>query len=745
MPHHGAMIMACDMRFLREVLVTVDPVKIPRTMPGVERFVKQLVITMKAVRLYPVSSSIPLENASEAVSILNEILKSHADMRLSVQKTGIVFQGAIIHEGQPAFESFARDLYNRRVSEVRFYAGTTASDILALLETLTISPLDLSNAGGVETRLWDRGVNSITVSESSTRIVESEADAESQSENDDEEWPSIISRIDEILAAAIQGRPRDQRILVRIVSNTQVLKGYLRESASGRGVDPAEIAASLKIEKMARLALASSSSKRRELFRSLADAILSLDTDVRYAVIAGRLLPQSKNDEAISGVLQQMDIDEVCRILAQGAKHDSIAAAGLARAIRNLALLSQSQRHELLTSAGAAMLSAGFSPEQTEAILEEAVPARVQILGEEVESAESGVSILKLLELAPKMTLKDLAHDPSVQQLMDEARQGISDGDVVVTLAAIVAADPDDMGFASMMALLEDALGLTIERRDFRVAADVLETLAAMLAQADLAEERSTRAVDAMGRLAGIKEMAAIASATRIYDEGSEEKIACLRILELLGDSAINPLLEVLANEPDMAARKALVDLIATMVEVHLEFLGEHVTDPRWYFVRNVVIILGKTKKIEILPYLERTIRHPDARVRRETIRSLSGVRSKYAEEMLVAALDDQDTSNVRLAARYLGMVRSRIALPALQELAAGESRISREPEVRIEAIEALGKIGAAESVPLLQSLAGQRALIGGSRLRGLNAAAELALEAIDSLAHRDGSETSER
>ncbi|MBS3974196.1 MAG: HEAT repeat domain-containing protein [Actinobacteria bacterium] len=725
--------------------MTVSPVQIRRMPPGVERFVKQLVITMKAVKLYPVSSTIPLESAEEAVSILTELLKSQADMRLSIQKAGIVFQDVMLYEGQPAFESFAKELYNRRVSEVRFYVGTSASDILALLETLTISPPDLANAGGVETRLWDRGVNAITVLESSSRIVDMDADTDSQPVTDVEPWPPAVARIDEILASAMQGRPLDQRILVRIVSDTQVLKGYLRESAAGRGVDPSEVASALKIEEMARAALAAPSDSRRELFSSLAEAILSLDDDVRYAVIADRLLPHSKNDEAISGVLRQMKIDEVCRTLVQEARQDSAAAAGLARAIRNLALLSHSQKDEILNSAGAAMRSAGFSSEQTGAILEEAMPTRVQVSSEEAENSESGYSILKLLELVPKMTVKDLAHDLRVQQLVDEARQGISDGDVVATLAAVVAADTDDEGFASMMSLLEDALELTIERRDFRVAADVLETLVSVLAQPDLSKERATRLGDAIARLAGIKEMAAIASANRIYDEGSEEKVACLRILEVLGDSAINPLLEVLANEPEMTARKALVDLIASMVDAHLEYLGEHVSDSRWYFVRNVIIILGRAKKTEILPYLERTIRHPDARVRRETIRALFGVRSKYAEEMLLAALDDQDASNVRLAARYLGMVRSAIALPALQELAAGESRVSREPEVRIEAIEALGKIGAIESIPLLRSLAGQRALMGGSKLRGLNAAAELALEAIDSLAREERGETSER
>lgn len=725
--------------------MTVGPVQIMRTPPGVERFVKQLVITMKAVRLYPVSSAIPLESAEEAVSILTELLKSHADMRLSIQKKEIVFQGVTVYEGQPAFESFAKELYNRRVSEVRFYVGTSASDILALLETLTISPPDLANAGGVETRLWDRGVNAITVSESSARIVDSNADTDSQPVAAGEPWPPVKARIDEILAAAMQGRPLDQRILVRIVGDTQVLKGYLRESVADRGVDPSEIAAELKVEEMARAALAAPADSRRELFSSLAEAILSLDDDVSYAVIADRLLPHSKNDEAISGVLRQMRIDEVCRLLVQEARQDPAAAAGLARAIRNLALLSHSQKDEILNSAGAAMLSAGFSSEQAGAILEEAMPTRVQVSSEEPESPESGYSILKLLELAPKMTVKELTHEPLVQQLMDEARKGISDGDVVATLASVVAADPDDEGFASMMALLEDALELTIERRDFRVAADVLETLASVVAQPDLSKERAARLSDAMTRLAGIREMAAVASATRIYDEGSEEKAACLRILEVLGNSAINPLLEVLANEPEMTARKALVDLIASMVDAHLEYLGEHVSDPRWYFVRNVVIILGRSKKIEILPYLERTIRHPDARVRRETIRALSGVRSKYAEEMLVAALNDQDAPNVRLAARYLGMVRSLVALPVLQELAAGEGRLGREPEVRIEAIEALGKIGAAESVPLLRTLAGQRTFIGGSRLKGLNAAAELALEAIDSLARESRGETSER
>jgi len=198
-----------------------------------------------------------------------------------------------------------------------------------------------------------------------------------------------------------------------------------------------------------------------------------------------------------------------------------------------------------------------------------------------------------------------------------------------------------------------------------------------------------------------------------------------------LGTQAINPLLEYLAEETNMAVRKSLVDLLSQMAIHYVADLGSHVTDPRWYFVRNVVSILGSTRSSAVLIYLERTLRYPDPRVRRETIRSLAGINDRIALEMLIAALSDDDAQNVQLAARYLGQLGVRAAVPTLEWVARGDGRGNRDMGPRVEAIEALGRLGATEAMPTLEALAGRRTIIGAAKTRELRAAAEGAIAVI--------------
>ncbi|MDP2233501.1 MAG: hypothetical protein Q8K89_07685, partial [Actinomycetota bacterium] len=62
------------------------------------------------------------------------------------------------------------------------------------------------------------------------------------------------------------------------------------------------------------------------------------------------------------------------------------------------------------------------------------------------------------------------------------------------------------------------------------------------------------------------------------------------------------------------------------------------------------------------------------------------------------------------------------------EQVARGEGRGNRDVGPRTEAIEALGRIAAPESVALLESLAGKRMILGRASVRELKAAAEQAL-----------------
>jgi len=330
-------------------------------------------------------------------------------------------------------------------------------------------------------------------------------------------------------------------------------------------------------------------------------------------------------------------------------------------------------------------------------------------------------------------------YDDAVEPLRAEAARGTTDGDVISALVAIATMETRDQEFSAIMSMLEDSVGVLVDAHEADVAADVAESLSAVAAGPDVTPEHRERMLRVVNSIASPESLARVTTALRRYRSDSAEYLACRRLLGVLGASMIDPLLEVLADEQDMSARKALIDLISSSAHDYIPALGARLTDHRWYLVRNVVAILGTTRSTEALPFLQRTLRHSDARVRRETIRGLAAIRGPMADSILAAALNDADAQNVQAAARYLGLVGARSSVAGLEQLALGESLGNHETPARVEAIGALAKLGSPTSVPVLTELARKHGLFGGGPPREVRDAALAALPALTSADTRTG------
>lgn len=696
----------------------------------VERFVKALVVAAKAVNLYPSASNIPRDTAAEAAEILHGVLRERPELRLIVTKDGLRFGDEPLFPGQESYQSFAFELYTRKLADVRFHSGTEAPELISLLSLLKLTPAEIESSGGFENRLWDLGVGTITVTETRVTIVDAgtlaatEADAATAP-------PMERKQIDEILAAAYGGRPRDQLMIARFIGDKRAVASYLRETFHGGGLSDS-LATAERFAELAQVACETGGEEgRAALLHSLAGALEDLDPEMRRQLLVDSLLPEARTDEALAAVIRQMDIDTVCHMLVDQIAEDTASRDGLARAIRNLALISMAEREEVVTAAGAAMRGAGLSESMVGEVLELAAPSRLT-MRERASAAGSQErpvdAIFKLMDLAPTPTAKVDDDDSGVAAIREESRRGITDGDVVMALVSLVGIDHREQPFAATMAAIEDSLDLLVERGEIDIAADAVDALKLASENPEFSPAQRGRLAKALGKLTKPSDIKSIAHALRLYETGTVENQAARRLLDALGPLAIEPLLEQLAEEQDMSVRKSIVDLLSEIARDYIPELGAHVSDPRWFVVRNVVSILGSARTSAVLPYLERTLRHADGRVRRETIRACSGISDRIAHEMLIAALTDDEAQNVQLAARYLGAASVRGAAPALEQVARGDGRGNRDLAPRVEAIEALGRLGAVEALPALESIAGKRSIIGASRARELRAAAESAI-----------------
>lgn len=703
-----------------------SPVLPERAPESVERFTKQLLVVYRAAKLYPPTSDIPAESADELIARLRGPLRDAPELLFQVTRDGLLYHGRPVLPGLVPFERFVRECYQRRIAEIRFHSGASAGDVIALCRVLLEPSETIAAAGGVEQRLWDLQVDGVTVRSVSTRIVDTGLEDAGAPSDPEEPWPPTRSRIDELIDAAYGVRPRDQRLLVRFVQSPRLVSRYLHELASsGRGGRPLTNLIAGKVVSMAHAATMELVEDQPALSRSIAEALLELEPQLRRDVFIERLIPEARIDESVAAVLRQFEVSELCSALVEGVNPDPVSADGLSRAIRNLALISLQPKEAILTAAGDAMAEEGLDETTIATVLDNAAPKQIKVADKGDANTQDVESIVRLLDLAP--VARESA-DTESMALRSEVAEGISDSVVLLSIVTVLVVERRADMFASLMGIIEDGLGLLLERGEFVDGADAVGMLEALVHDESLDGAQHARIDAALRSIARPQRMRDVVMALRFHHHDTLEADACRRLMHHLGGRTIDPLLEVLADEPDMTARKSLVDLISSLAPGHVDELGIKLSDPRWYFVRNVVSILGATRDRTMLPLLSRTLRHGDVRVRRETIRAIAGVRDTVTGEMLVAALADDDPQNVGLAARYLGTLGSEGAASHLAAVARGEGRGNRDTAARVEAVEALGRLGTSEAESALRDVLRQRAFLAGGRMREVRTAAEAAL-----------------
>ena len=201
-------------------------------------------------------------------------------------------------------------------------------------------------------------------------------------------------------------------------------------------------------------------------------------------------------------------------------------------------------------------------------------------------------------------------------------------------------------------------------------------------------------------------------------------------------------LLQLLAETADRAVRKSMLAVLGAEEGVPGSHLAPMFHDTRWYVVRNAVQLAAGSRDPGLPGQLERLLRHPDVRVRREVIRTLSTLGSGPALQGLVKALTDEDSSVRTLAVQGLGrqggheheaMLLARIegrnfdalpaeeieaflvalaavaqdrAVPVLDRLWRRKRLRARPAPVRLAALRALGAISASAAQSVLMEAA---------------------------------------
>lgn len=172
-----------------------------------------------------------------------------------------------------------------------------------------------------------------------------------------------------------------------------------------------------------------------------------------------------------------------------------------------------------------------------------------------------------------------------------------------------------------------------------------------------------------------------------------------------IGVPFIEPLLNSLADEPNISIRRFFMDCLQKMGGAARDSAIGRLDDSRWYFVRNLLVLLCSLNDSSVMPAIRKLLKHPHPKVRYEVLRTLIHFNDSEASQLLLQDMDSNDRE-VRLNAIKLAeKSNSPEILYKLLDFLNKFGLIHYDLDIKVAAVRSLAEIGNPDALPALAQL----------------------------------------
>lgn len=188
------------------------------------------------------------------------------------------------------------------------------------------------------------------------------------------------------------------------------------------------------------------------------------------------------------------------------------------------------------------------------------------------------------------------------------------------------------------------------------------------------------------------------------FMSNSKDKDRIEEFLTLIAPYGINTLINVLGENEDRRIRKIICNALAVLASKDLSHFLPYLKDERWYLVRNIVLIFGLSKNSAAVKHIKEAARHPEARVRRECIKSLENIGSDEGKPLLFSYLEDPDVTARTYALKALRRYPGRDVLDRIRKDILEEDFRKRPFIEKKEYLESFGFLAKGDAFPILEN-----------------------------------------
>ena len=644
-------------------------------------FLYELNIARRHVSAYPPEHPLVLRSSQKVLGHLAGLFETRAELTLGIARDALMLGGTLLERENPVYRNLARCLFNHGIVTITFRRGLRDAELLRFNELLARKPEAVRQEGGIEAAAAAADIENIAlqpIDYGAFRVTEEEriggAGADAGGE-EDRLWENFVSSLiggnhapgEELSPAVEAGSPE------KVAS---LLNREFREMAGAAAPSYQNSIADF----LRRLGEGwSRNGAPRGAAEKLAALLRHLSPELRRQFLTDSCQALAERPQAAEQILGQLPSE----LLLEALEEINARRSSVPRVL--LDVLVQLTRHG---SAGKARTVAGAeTPEPANEKLrilfregegETFIPAdyRVQL------DAAANVGGIPLDEEPAREELQQILLGHCVETQV---------GNVILELAK--EGDPT----RALLHNLHELCGYFLEMGDFSALIRLYNRLQGEVAHSPGA----ALAREVLGDFSRPAFTGEVLEGLRLWGKAKYGEIETL--MRTVGAPFVAPLLERLATEKSVSLRRYYLDRLVEFGDIVRDAALSRLGDQRWYFVRNLLVLLRQLGDLTAVPAIRPLLRHGHPRVRQEALATLLYFHDEAAGEFLLREMDRPEAERRLAALALAGKSYDRTVFARLLELVRTGGVGGSELEVRRAAVRALGELGDVAALPVLQ------------------------------------------
>ncbi|ALC18226.1 HEAT-like repeat-containing protein [Desulfuromonas soudanensis] len=612
------------------------------------RFIYEFNIARRQMSAYPKGHPVIAAAAGKTMEIFASLLENCDEVTLGVAREVLVVGEACLERKNPVFQDLARHLFALGVASLTFSRGLTRGEIITFNELLSHSREEVREAGGLALLLEGLGIRNIAVEEIDYQAFATTEELRIFPPGQNPAAPPAIPLWEGFITALLHARldPEGAPLSGFEELGAGAVAALLNDEFDP---NPANYGASI-VAFLRRLAPGQSDDETRSLaLEKLADLVGRFNPELRCQFLSSTFGALSDEGSLATEFIQKLSPDRVAETLAD------INDRRLSVPPAIFGILQKLSRH----GGDPGGKVTGGTPSTGEDASES-----LDLIFREVEADQfvpAGYQVLLDKILTVEQPRKDEGDK------LEELKKTLGSHRVETKVSAIIL---EILNNAPSESQTQSLKRNTLELFDYFLEMGDFASLSLMHtglrrgvgAEAPLPLHQELLAAFTLPRF-----LEGTLNAPSLWGKEKFEEIEAL--IAAVGLPFVEPLLDRLAAADTIPLRRYYMERLQAFGNRTLPAIRARLGDGRWFFVRNLIMMLRTLNDPAVAAEIKPLLNHPHPKVRQEAFATLLHFRAPGADRILLEMLGDNDPAEqlraVLLAPRtpYPAVFRALLAL----------------------------------------------------------------------------------